>query len=42
MIDEDRLREAGIKLNQEDEDPDFLPAPVMCIALIFPCPNLKN
>ncbi len=25
MIDEDQLREAGIKLNDEDEDPDFSP-----------------
>jgi len=25
MIDEDQLREAGIKLNQDDQDPDFLP-----------------
>jgi signal peptidase I len=25
MIDEDQLHEAGIQLNQDDEDPDFLP-----------------
>jgi signal peptidase I len=25
MIDEDQLREAGIQLNQDDEDPDFSP-----------------
>jgi signal peptidase I len=25
MVDEDQLREAGIQLNQEDEDPDFSP-----------------
>jgi len=25
MIDEDLLREAGVKLNQDDEDPDFSP-----------------
>jgi signal peptidase I len=26
MIDEDQLREAGIKLNQDDQDPDFIPS----------------
>jgi signal peptidase I len=26
MIDEDMLRDAGIRLNQDDEDPDFSPA----------------
>ena len=25
MIDEDQLRDAGVKLNQQDEDPDFSP-----------------
>jgi len=25
MVDEDQLRDAGIKLNQQDEDPDFSP-----------------
>jgi len=38
MIDEDQLRDAGIKLNQEDDDPDFSPGSgyVYRINMTFP------
>ena len=42
MIDEDQLREAGIKLNQEDEDPDFSPGTGYVYRINISLPELEK
>jgi len=42
MIDEDQLREAGIKLNQEDDDPDFSPGTGYVYRINIALPELEK
>ena len=42
MIDEDQLRDAGIKLNQEDEDPDFSPGTGYAYRINIHLPELEK
>jgi signal peptidase I len=42
MIDEDQLRDAGIKLNQEDDDPDFSPGTGYTYRINMTLPELEK
>ena len=42
MIDEDQLRDAGIKLNQEDDDPDFSPGTGYVYRINMTLPELEK
>lgn len=42
MIDEDQLRDAGIKLNQEDEQPDFFPLTGYVYRINLTLPELEK
>ena len=42
MLDEDQVRDAGIKLNQEDEDPDFSPGTGYVYRINLTVPELEK